>query len=638
MTGETIPNGRGVQALYHNVQQAKLRGYGTVPGNAPTPSVSSTDRAVDVTSGEVLVDGDRVTVSAQTKDTTTGDSDPRRDIWYIDATGTLKVKEGTPAAPLQAQLDRGESEFELYKPHPPDSTGITGVVVAEAYIPAGASDFQTSEFLDLTVASLITQSDFEAVKEQILPRYDDPANAPQKNGSVIVVPPSGSVAEGVYKYDSASGGYTLLDESSGATAGNLSDLTIDTNKDWGGYNISNLGSLDTANATVGESITPEQSDYTLYVRAAGSDSNTGLSSSQAVASISQALENIIALPINTATTGGPSVTVNIEGGATFTESDELRIVMPWVSRLRLVSSDGTQWTLKSDSDGDALQVTQSFVEIDDGKIDAVDATSRYSSAISATKAYIRLRAGTEVTGAAVQQISGNRAAAIEVGDNATVTGLGKGGSEDCIRIHSSSYASVDPQALLQDAHRGLSCQRGSTADVSGDIDNCTDAVLAENSAAVKVQDGTISNCDTAIIIQNDGVVDLRSSATLSSNTTDIENTSGTLIDTNGDTKRATASGYVRVDDSPGRSLNTNYTNESNGDLEVKVQIIVDDATGGDVDVNLRVGTLPVERKIDKSPTDSNIYNLSGTVKPGTNYKIEDDSECTVSIFRVFEQS
>lgn len=172
MTGETIPNGRGVQALYHNIMQAKLRGFGTVPGNAPTPSVSSTDRAVDITAGEVLVDGDRVTVDAQTTDTRTGDTDPRRDVWYIDANGDLKVKEGTPAAPLQEQLDRGESTFELYEPHPPDSTTFTGVVVAEAYIPAGATDFQASEFLDLTVASKVDVDRYDGDKF-ILGENDD---------------------------------------------------------------------------------------------------------------------------------------------------------------------------------------------------------------------------------------------------------------------------------------------------------------------------------------------------------------------------------------------------------------------------------------------------------------------------------
>lgn len=164
MTGETISNGRGVQALYHNIMQAKLRGYGTVPGNGPNPSVSATDRAVDIDACEVLVDGDRIEVDAQTKDTRTGDGKPRRDVWYIDANGDLLVEEGDPADPLQEQLDRGESEFELYEPHPPDGTGFTGTVVAEAYIPAGASNFDATEFLDLTVVSKVDVDRYDGDK------------------------------------------------------------------------------------------------------------------------------------------------------------------------------------------------------------------------------------------------------------------------------------------------------------------------------------------------------------------------------------------------------------------------------------------------------------------------------------------
>lgn len=336
MSGETIENGRGVQALYHNIQQMKLRGYGTVPGNAPTVSVSGTDRAVDITAGEVMVAGSKVSVDAQTKDTRTGDAKPRRDVWYVDDTGDLRVAEGDPADPIQAQLDRGESEFELYEPHPPDGTGFTGTVVAEAYIPAGAADFGAAEFLDLTLSSLITANTFDVAEydvtdftatnaaftdahadaatvddldatvesatpleigpfelysdgadliithpgngftwrfdgndgslepatfdtadletldltdlttdnfasalELVVPRYDAVADAPDKEGMLIIVPASGSDTAGAYIHDG--NGYTLLDESGGVSAGNLSGLTIDTVKDWAGYHLENVG-------------------------------------------------------------------------------------------------------------------------------------------------------------------------------------------------------------------------------------------------------------------------------------------------------------------------------------------------------------------------------------------------------------
>lgn len=405
MAGETIDNGRGVQALYHNVMQAKTRGYGTVPGNSPNVSVSSTDRAVDVSAGEVWIGGSRVTVEAQTTDTNTGGESPRRDVFYIDTNGDLKVENGEPADPLQEQLDRGENTFQLFKPFPPDGSAIDGVIVAEAFIDSGASNFGAGELLDLTVLSQVSAETLKAhsveaeeadvetftatdatltnatvenatltdadvdtadvdaltagvptdtpltfgdndqfeityntaadrleirdadaeedvaafskedlltlflglklpdtvkayfgsdrdysarfeggqfvirhedsgnewafsgdgdlsisgalqatgvdgledltldnlvanVKNQ-LPRYDDPANAPQEEGSIIKVPPSGSVTAGTYVYDDTDG-YELLAEDGGANAGDLSGLTIDTAKDWGGYEITNV--------------------------------------------------------------------------------------------------------------------------------------------------------------------------------------------------------------------------------------------------------------------------------------------------------------------------------------------------------------------------------------------------------------
>ncbi|ELZ84401.1 hypothetical protein C453_12681 [Haloferax elongans ATCC BAA-1513] len=89
-------------------------------------------------------------------------------------------------------------------------------------------------------AETATLTDLIASESIKIPQYDATANAPRQSG-IIEVPPSGSDTAGFYRYDSSSDSYELLDQSGGVSAGDLSGLNIDTDKDWGGFEITNVG-------------------------------------------------------------------------------------------------------------------------------------------------------------------------------------------------------------------------------------------------------------------------------------------------------------------------------------------------------------------------------------------------------------
>lgn len=76
----------------------------------------------------------------------------------------------------------------------------------------------------------------------ILPTYDDVTLAEEKSGSLLYATGEGPSTEGVYRYEDGVGP-VAVGGGSGGGASDLSGLTIDTSKDWGGFSITNFGSL-----------------------------------------------------------------------------------------------------------------------------------------------------------------------------------------------------------------------------------------------------------------------------------------------------------------------------------------------------------------------------------------------------------
>jgi hypothetical protein len=119
-----------------DVQQALDRyqnGTGWLSGGAVSPA-SVGGFAVDVTNGEVLVSGTRVTFAAATGLTLPAPdaTHPRKDVIYVDGAGGVQVEPGTPAAPQPGYASRRQT----YHPSPDDMTSTQGAVIATVWVPS----------------------------------------------------------------------------------------------------------------------------------------------------------------------------------------------------------------------------------------------------------------------------------------------------------------------------------------------------------------------------------------------------------------------------------------------------------------------------------------------------------------------
>lgn len=149
MTKDEIPNGYGATALDQNIVRQFFTGYGVVTGCAP--SYSGTGMNIDIATGTAWHNGSQVSISAQTVTISDGGSDPRKDLIYLDGTGSTQVIEGSPAAKAESQ--DVSTAFELFQPAPPDMTSTDGVLVAEIFIPANATSLDSSKVRDRRVTS-----------------------------------------------------------------------------------------------------------------------------------------------------------------------------------------------------------------------------------------------------------------------------------------------------------------------------------------------------------------------------------------------------------------------------------------------------------------------------------------------------
>lgn len=138
--------GQGASALEMNLF-TRLGAYGRVSGVGVTLGGSTTDIECNVEPGSVLHDGSLVAVSSQTVEIQDGDpQNPRKDVIWIDYEGNAKVRAG-----VAAEADPpGETREDTWSPAPPAGTAIDGVVLAEVWVPSGATSSG-----DLTGADVI---------------------------------------------------------------------------------------------------------------------------------------------------------------------------------------------------------------------------------------------------------------------------------------------------------------------------------------------------------------------------------------------------------------------------------------------------------------------------------------------------
>jgi hypothetical protein len=138
--------GDGYQALDYNEVLKLQQGFGvrTSVGSGCAAS-AGTGLDVNVADGEILFDGTVTSVAAQTVTLSAADpDDPRKDVVYLDGTGTAQVAEGTPASALPS----GERDRKTFQPSPPDLSATDAVPVAEVWVEAGVTSLSSGDIRD----------------------------------------------------------------------------------------------------------------------------------------------------------------------------------------------------------------------------------------------------------------------------------------------------------------------------------------------------------------------------------------------------------------------------------------------------------------------------------------------------------
>lgn len=151
MTSDQFKNGQSVQALYVNAQVKASAGFAVDTGCQVQHQTGDLDQpdTLQVDPGQAWFDQDPVQVAQQNVRIDAGDTDPRKDVVYLDATGTAQVAKGDPNAIPANQS--GATRFTTYRPSPPDLSDTDAVILAEVWVPKNASSIQPESVADRRV-------------------------------------------------------------------------------------------------------------------------------------------------------------------------------------------------------------------------------------------------------------------------------------------------------------------------------------------------------------------------------------------------------------------------------------------------------------------------------------------------------
>lgn len=140
--------GQGYSAVDAQAWRDKLDGFAVASGL--TPSVGASGLEVDVASGTATVGESSGVVDTVTLGSTTtitldaaDGTNPRKDVVYIDTSGTLQKETGTAGAANPS----GNTRFNTFEPEPPFPS-TAGAILAEVWVAAGATSLQSADVRD----------------------------------------------------------------------------------------------------------------------------------------------------------------------------------------------------------------------------------------------------------------------------------------------------------------------------------------------------------------------------------------------------------------------------------------------------------------------------------------------------------
>jgi len=203
-----ITNGTGAQTLDIKQPEWQDRGWAVVgdvsaPGSGAlavtinTGDLGAGNAALSVASGDALVNGATASFGGGTVDIPAARSDPRKDVVWIDATGTIRVDTGQPAQ----RVPDNASGFATWTPAIPFPSTTPATVLAAVYVPANTATIDAGTIQDRRLPATTTLSAATVQDELRVPIYGDNTNAVQANRSVWYNDGSGPDSSGYYAYD-----------------------------------------------------------------------------------------------------------------------------------------------------------------------------------------------------------------------------------------------------------------------------------------------------------------------------------------------------------------------------------------------------------------------------------------------------
>lgn len=132
-----------------------LRGYYVLPSYEPAISQrgAGANMSVDVGAFKYVLGGTKgektttTNVSIDAADST----NPRIDLLYVNGSGTLLISKGT----AKAVKPIGETTWQKWEePYPADFSGVTGLLLAEIEVPAGATSIINAYIRNFCVSLL----------------------------------------------------------------------------------------------------------------------------------------------------------------------------------------------------------------------------------------------------------------------------------------------------------------------------------------------------------------------------------------------------------------------------------------------------------------------------------------------------
>jgi hypothetical protein len=164
-----ITNGGGAQTLDIKQPEWQDEGYAVVgdvatPGSGPlavtigSGVLGAGNGALSVGSGDALVGGSTVSNAGVSVDIEAGDSEPRKDVVWIDNTGSVRVDKGTPTG----ILPQGASGFESYVPPVPFPGTTPATVLAAVFVPANADEIDSGDIQDRRLPADVVRSSVDS--------------------------------------------------------------------------------------------------------------------------------------------------------------------------------------------------------------------------------------------------------------------------------------------------------------------------------------------------------------------------------------------------------------------------------------------------------------------------------------------